>query len=172
MFQISKKGKFRKKERLAKANIKLETIEERREFQIFLLSFLNQHLRKHLIVSIKAECGKLMEMGIPKHLLLQYYLLRVSMNQTCLVRIDKMLSSLFRERRVVRQGCKLFLDLFNLYNECIMREALDSQEGRICISGAKMSNLRFADIILIVANENEIIGLIQRVENRIEDKQR
>ena len=66
----------------------------------------------------------------------------------------------------VRQGCILSPCLFNLYAEYIMRNArLDEAQAGIKISGRNISNLRYADdIILMAESEEEVKGLFVKVK--------
>ena len=56
----------------------------------------------------------------------------------------------------VRQGCILSLCLFNLYAECIMRNAgLDETQAGIKIAGRNINNLRDADDTILMAETEE-----------------
>ena len=58
----------------------------------------------------------------------------------------------FKIGKEVRQGCILSPCLFNLYAEYIMRIAgLDEAQARIKISGRNISNLRYADDTILMA---------------------
>ena len=62
----------------------------------------------------------------------------------------------------VRQGCILSPCLFNLYTEYIMQNAeLDETQAGIKISGRHINNLRYADgITLMAENEEELKSLL------------
>ena len=65
----------------------------------------------------------------------------------------------------VRQGCLLSPTLFNIFLKRIMCEALDDHEGSVSIGGRLITNFRFADDIVVNAEEEEEAGvLIDRLD--------
>ncbi|XP_063591867.1 uncharacterized protein LOC134768956 [Penaeus indicus] len=64
----------------------------------------------------------------------------------------------------MRQGCILSLHLFNIYSEGIMRRALDGFNGSIKIGGRTITNLRYADDVVLVAGSMlELQTLVNRI---------
>ena len=60
----------------------------------------------------------------------------------------------------VRQGCLLSPTLFNIFLERILCEALDDHEGSVSIGGRLITNFRFADDIVVNAEEEEEAGVL------------
>ena len=64
----------------------------------------------------------------------------------------------------VRQGCILSPHIFNIYSETIMGNALENFAETIDVGGYKKSNLRYADDIVLIANNmNELQQLLDKV---------
>ena len=55
----------------------------------------------------------------------------------------------------VRQGCLLSPTLFNIFLERIMSDALEEHDGKVSIGGRNITNLRFADDIDALAEEEQ-----------------
>ena len=70
----------------------------------------------------------------------------------------------FRTTVGVRQGCLLSPNLFNMFLERIMTDALEDHEGTVSIGGRTIANLSFADDIDGLAGEEE--ELANLVEHR------
>lgn len=97
----------------------------------------------------------LLELGVPKHLIAMLQGLYRESRGT--VRIDQGTSKPFCFGKRVRQGCILSPIIFNAYGEYIMRHTYDGWSGGVCIGGAKITNLRYADDTTLVAtNETEM----------------
>ena len=64
----------------------------------------------------------------------------------------------------VRQGCILSPHIFNIYSERIMRKALEGFEGTIKVGGKTITNLRYADdVVLIAGSIDELQSLVNKV---------
>ena len=87
----------------------------------------------------------LKEMGIPDHL--TCLLRNLYAGQEATVRTGHGTTDWFQIGKGVRQGCILFLCLFNLYAEYIMRNAgLEEAQAGIKIARRNINNIRYADL--------------------------
>ena len=69
----------------------------------------------------------------------------------------------------IRQGCILSPCLFNLYAECIMRNArLDEAQAGIKIAGRNINNLRYADDTTLMAESEEELKSLLKVKEESE----
>ena len=76
----------------------------------------------------------------------------------------------FQIGKGVLQGCILSLWLFNLYAEYIIRNAgLVETQARIKITGRNISNLRYADDIILMAESEELKSLLMKVKEEREN---
>ena len=83
-------------------------------------------------------------MGIPQPL--TCLLRNLYAGQEATVRTGHVTTVWFQIRKGVHQGCIMPPCLFNLYAECIMRNAgLDEAQAGIKIAGRNINNLRYAD---------------------------
>ena len=81
------------------------------------------------------------------------------------VRMAGTYSKWFQIRKGVRQGCVLSPYLFDIVAEMVMRETLEGFKGGIKIGGRKISNLRYADdIVLLTESVTELQGLTERLD--------
>ena len=106
----------------------------------------------------------LKEMGIPDHLI--FLLRNLYAGQEATVRTGHG-TDWFQTGKGVRQGCILPPCLFNLYAECIKRNAgLDETQAGIKIAGRNISNLRYADDTTLMAESKELKSLLMKVSER------
>ena len=61
----------------------------------------------------------------------------------------------FRITVGIWQGCLLSLNLFNIFFEQIMSNALEEHDGKVSVGGRNIANLRFADGIDVLAEEEQ-----------------
>ena len=101
----------------------------------------------------------LKEMGIPDHL--TCLLRNLYAGQEATVRTGHGTTDWFQIRKVGHQGCILSPCLFNLYAECILKNAgLEEAQARIKIAGRNINNLRYAhDTTLMAESEEELKSL-------------
>ena len=99
-------------------------------------------------------------MGIPDQ---QTFLLRnMYAGQEATVRTGHGKTDWFQRGKGVCQGCILSPCLFNLYAEHIMRNAgLDEAQDGIEIAGRNISNLRYADDTILMAESGELESLLK-----------
>ena len=89
-------------------------------------------------------------MGIPDHLIC--LLRNLYAGQEATVGTGHETTDWFQIGKGLRQGCILSLCLFNLHAEYIMRNAgLEEAQTGIKISGRNISNLRYADDTILMA---------------------
>ena len=107
-------------------------------------------------------------MGIPHHL--TCLLRNLNAGQEATVRTGHGTTDWFQIGKGVYQGCILSPCLFNLYAECIMRNAgLDEAQARIKIAGRNTNNLRYADDTTLMAeSEKELKILLMKVKEESE----
>ena len=93
-------------------------------------------------------------MGIPDHL--TCLLRNLYADQEATVRTGHGTTDWFQIGKGVCQDCILSPCLFDLYAECIMRNAgLEEEQAGIKISGRNMNNLRYADDTTLMAESKE-----------------
>ena len=94
------------------------------------------------------------KMGIPDHL--TCLLRNLYAGHEATVRTGRGTTDWFQIGKRVRQGCILSPCLFNLYAECIMRNAgLDEAQAGIKVAGRNINNLRYADDTTLMAESKE-----------------
>lgn len=62
-------------------------------------------------------------------------------------------SEVFQAEQGVCQKCILYPQLFNIYGEHIIREALEHWTNSISIGGRRISNLRYANNTALIASD-------------------
>ena len=101
----------------------------------------------------------MLEMGYPSHLV--NLLAKLCSKQKAKVRLVGTFSHGFQVKQGVRQGCVLSPHLFNILAEMVMRAVLDWFGGEIQIGGRRVTNLRYADdIILSACSEFELQAVV------------
>ena len=103
-------------------------------------------------------------MGIPDHLIC--LLRNLYTGQEATVRTGHGTTDWFQIGKGVCQGCILSPYLFNLYAECIMRNAgLEEAQAGIKIARRNINNLSYADVITFMAeSEEELKSLLMKVK--------
>ena len=86
---------------------------------------------------------------------------------TTAVRMNSSIGEWFRTTVGVRKGCPLSPTLFNIFLEQIMSDALEYHDGEVSIGGKNITNLRFADYIDALAEEEqELEALVESLAKR------
>ena len=84
---------------------------------------------------------------------------------TSAVQMNGSIGEWFRTTVGVRQECLLSPTLFNIFLERIMSDALEEHDGKVSIGGRNITNLRFADDIDAVAEEEqELEALVESLD--------
>ena len=79
------------------------------------------------------------------------------------VRLDRGERRNMQVGRGIRQGCCLSPILFNLYNECLTKEALDGL-GDFSIGGQIIQTVKYADDLVLMAKEETVLqGMIDKL---------
>ena len=109
----------------------------------------------------------LKEMGIPDNL--TCLLRNLYAGQEARVRTGHGTTDWFQIGKGVYQGCILSPCLFNLYAECIIRNAgLEEAQAEIKIAGRNINNLRYADDTALTAeSEEELKSLLMKVKGKL-----
>ena len=106
----------------------------------------------------------LQEMGIPDHL--TCLLRNLYAGQEATVRTGHETTDWYQIGKGVHQGCRLSPCLFNFYAEYIMRNpGLEESPTQIKITGRNINNLRYADVIdLMAESEEELKSFFMKVK--------
>ena len=87
---------------------------------------------------------------------------------TSAVQMNGSMREWFRTTVGVRQGCPLSPTLFNIFLERIMSDALEEHAWKVSIGGRNIINLRFADDIDALAEEEqELEALVESLEKKL-----
>ena len=106
----------------------------------------------------------LKEMGISDHL--NWLWRNLYAGQEATVRMGHGTTDWLQIGKGVLQGCILSPCLFNLYAECIMRNAgLEEAQAGIKVAGRNINNLRYADDTTLMAeSEEDLKSLLMKVK--------
>ena len=105
----------------------------------------------------------MIDMGYPLHSI--DLLAKLYKKQLAEVKVAGALSEWFRLKKGVRQGCVLSPYLFNILEEIMMKETFDGFQDGLQIGGRMITNLRYADdIILLATSEAELQELVNRLD--------
>ena len=85
------------------------------------------------------------------------------LQQKSTVRYENETSEEITIKRGVRQGCILSPCMFNIYTEYLIREALEDGEG-ININGQTITNIRYADDTIILAESGQLQHMIDKLD--------
>jgi len=91
----------------------------------------------------------MMDMGCPLHLI--DLLAKLYRKQLAKVKVAGTLSEWFRVKKGVQQGCVISPHMFNILVEMVMRETLGGFQGGLQIRGRMVTNLGYADDIILLA---------------------
>ena len=109
----------------------------------------------------------LKEMGIPDHL--TCLLRNLYAGQEATVRTEHGTIDWFQIGKGVHQGCILSPCLFKFYAEYIMRNAgLEEAQAGIKVTGRNISNFRYADDTILMAENEELKSLLMKVKEESE----
>ena len=110
----------------------------------------------------------LKEMGIPDHL--TCLLRNLCVGHEATVRTGHGTTDWFKIGKGVCQDCTFSSYLFNLYAECIMRNAgLEDAQAGIKIAGRNINNLRYSDDTTLMAkSKEELESLLMKVKEESE----
>ena len=139
-------------------------IEKAREFQKNIYFCFIDYAKAFDYVDHNKLWKIFQEMEIPDH---STCLLRnLHAGQEATVRTRHGTTDWYQIGKGVHQDCILSPCLFNLYAECIMRNAgLDETQAGIKITGRNINNLRYADDTTLMAeSEEELKSLLMKVK--------
>ena len=124
-------------------------------------------MSKPLTVWITINWKNLKEMGIPDHL--TCLLRNQYAGQEATVRTGHGTADWFQIGKGVCQGCILSPCLLTLYAEYVMRNAgLEEAQAGIKTAGRNISNLRYADDTILMAESEALKNLLIKVKDESE----
>ena len=142
-------------------------MEKAREFQKNIYFYFIDYAKPFDCVYHNKLWEILKEMGIPDHL--TCLLRNLYACQEATVRTGHGTTDWFQIGKGVHQGCILSPCLFNLYAQCIMRNAgLQEAQAGIKIAGRNINNLRYADDTTLTAESEELKSLLMKVKEESE----
>ena len=143
-------------------------IEKAREFQKNIYFCFIDYAKAFDCVDHNKLWVILKEIRIPDHL--TCLLRNLYAGQEATVRTRQGTTDWFQIGKGVCQGCILSFYLFNLYAECIMRNAgLEEEQAAIKIAGRNIQNLRHADDTILMAESAEVLkSLLMKVKKESE----
>ena len=102
-------------------------------------------------------------MAYPPHLI--HLLAELYRQQKAKAEVTGTVSESFHIKKEVRHECVMSSYLFNIMAEMAMRETLDDFTGGIQIGGQEITNLRYADdIVLMTQSEDKLQELVTRLD--------
>ena len=138
-------------------------IEKAREFQKNIYFCFLDYAKDFGYVDHNKLWKILKEKGIPDHL--TCLLRNLYAGQEATVRTGHGTTDWFQVGTGVRQGCISSPCLFNFYAEYIMRNAgLEEAQGGIMIAGGNITNFRYADDTILMAESEELKSLLMKVK--------
>ena len=143
-------------------------IEKAREFQRNIYFCFIDYAKAFDCVDHSKLWKILKEMGIPDHL--TCFLRSPYAGQEATIRTGHGTTDWFQIGKGVHQCYILSPCLFNLYAECIMRNAgLEEAQAGIKVAGRNINNLRYADDTTLMAeSEEEFKSLLMKVKEESE----
>ena len=142
-------------------NLKLIMEKYRERQRKLYICFIDYSKTFDMVIYERLWAG-MCRMGFPSRIV---QLLRcLYLNQRATVRTGFGNSDWFEIGKGVRQRCVLSPQLFNVFTELIMREALGGFTGTVSLGGKICTNLRYADDVALLAGSiEELQRLLDRV---------
>ena len=142
-------------------------IEKAKEFQKNIYFCFIDYAKAFDCVDHNKKWKILKEMGIPDHLTCLWRNLYAGQEAT--IRTGHGTTDWFQTGKGVHQGCILSPCLFNFYAEYIMSNAgLEEAQAGIKIAGRNINNLRYADYTTLMAESEEELQSLLKVQEESE----